>query len=205
MSAPPAPLPRVAFLRMAVGFEGALAVLALLLAGPMGVSPTDLLVFDWRAVLFGLAAALPPFALLRLSEKVDFAAFRSLDEQLERAVGPAVRDTSWGELASLSLYVGLCEELLFRGVLRPWFEGRGGAVFGDLGDDAGWWTGWVATNLLFGAVHALSLTYFLFAVAMGLYLGWLLDATGERNLLVPILAHAAYDFLALAAFAEDAA
>jgi hypothetical protein len=29
-----------------------------------------------------------------------------------------------------------------------------------------------------------------------LFLGWLLDATGERNLLVPAMTHAVYDYLA---------
>ena len=201
MNVRPAPLDRVAFLRIAVGFEGALAVVALLLAGPLGVSPTEFLVFDWRAVLFAAAAALPPFALLRLSDRYDLAPLRALHEQLDASVGPAVRAMSWGELASLSLYVGLCEELLFRGVLRPGLENLGGWIAGADGA-ADRWIGWVLTNLLFGAVHALSWSYFLLAAAMGLYLGWLLDATGERNLLVPILTHAVYDFLALASFAE---
>jgi membrane protease YdiL (CAAX protease family) len=62
------------------------------------------------------------------------------------------------------------------------------AVVGD-------WMALVAVAVLFGMVHALNVGYALLATLMGLYLGWLWMATG--NLMVPIVAHAVYDFLAL--------
>jgi hypothetical protein len=37
-----------------------------------------------------------------------------------------------------------------------------------------------------------------------MYLGWLLDATGHRNLLVPVMTHSAYDFLAFLVVASAA-
>ena len=49
--------------------------------------------------------------------------------------------------------------------------------------------------MLFGAVHLITGTYGIIAAAIGLYLGLLWVASG--NLLVPIVTHAAYDFVAL--------
>jgi membrane protease YdiL (CAAX protease family) len=48
---------------------------------------------------------------------------------------------------------------------------------------------------LFGLLHFITPSYALFAGLTGLYLGGLWILT--RNLLVPITAHGAYDFLAL--------
>jgi membrane protease YdiL (CAAX protease family) len=53
--------------------------------------------------------------------------------------------------------------------------------------------GLVITSLLFGLAHALSKLYFLFAVAVGAFLGWL----AFRDLVAPMVAHGLYDFLAL--------
>jgi membrane protease YdiL (CAAX protease family) len=38
----------------------------------------------------------------------------------------------------------------------------------------------------------------------GGFLGWLFDATGQRNLLVPIVSHSLYDFLAFIMIAREA-
>ena len=52
-------------------------------------------------------------------------------------------------------------------------------------------------SLLFGLAHAITRTYVVLATVFGIYLGWLWTASG--NLLVPIVAHALYDFVALSA------
>jgi membrane protease YdiL (CAAX protease family) len=52
-----------------------------------------------------------------------------------------------------------------------------------------------ATAVAFGLAHALTVTYAVLAALVGGYLGWLHLASG--NLLVPVLAHALYDFIAL--------
>jgi hypothetical protein len=76
------------------------------------------------------------------------------------------------------------EELLFRGVIysglsriNPWL-----AV--------------IASNVAFGLLHALSRNYFLTTTAIGFAMHYLANATGERNLLAPIVAHGIYDFIA---------
>jgi hypothetical protein len=62
------------------------------------------------------------------------------------------------------------------------------------------WIGLAVAALLFGLAHFITPTYAVLAGTMGLYLGWLWIDTG--NLLVPITAHAVYDFLALAYLAK---
>jgi membrane protease YdiL (CAAX protease family) len=74
--------------------------------------------------------------------------------------------------------------MLFRGVLQ-------GALQHALGLAAGL----LLASALFGLLHFITLTYAVFATVLGAYLGWLWMVTD--NLLVPTVAHAAYDFAAL--------
>ena len=76
-------------------------------------------------------------------------------------------------IATLS---GLTEELFFRGVLLPE-------------------TGVVVSSLCFGALHALTATYFVWATAVGAVMSALTLAAG--SLVVPIVAHATSNFGAL--------
>lgn len=56
--------------------------------------------------------------------------------------------------------------------------------------------GLIGSNLVFALAHFITPTYALITGLMGVYLGFLLDAGGQRNLLTPILVHTLYDFLA---------
>jgi membrane protease YdiL (CAAX protease family) len=83
------------------------------------------------------------------------------------------------DIGVISLFAGVCEELLFRGVVQ-----------------AAW--GWAAASLLFGLCHlggretwALGI----WAAGTGALLGWLAIATD--GLVAPMVAHAVYDALAL--------
>ena len=78
--------------------------------------------------------------------------------------------------------------MLFRGVVQP-------AVADWVGGPWGTWVGLAAAAILFGLAHQITITYALLAGLIGAYLGgiWLLS----HNLLVPIIAHAAYDFIVL--------
>jgi membrane protease YdiL (CAAX protease family) len=63
---------------------------------------------------------------------------------------------------------------------------------------AGWLGPWAAlalVSVLFGLVHPITPAYAVLATLAGAYLGWAYLASG--NLLVPVLAHALYDFTAL--------
>jgi membrane protease YdiL (CAAX protease family) len=99
-------------------------------------------------------------------------------------LGPMVAEQSLAGLAALAVVAGVSEEVLFRGVIQPglarWLP-AGAAL--------------MITSLLFGLVHFASRTYAIFAALMGVYLGVLFHLAG--NLFAPMIAHAAYDFVAL--------
>lgn len=138
---------------------------------------------DVPALFWGTVTALPPMLLVwavwqdggrRLP-----ALWQRLNDILERlapALATLLVEMRLGGIVLLSLAAGVGEEVLFRGVLQPLI-------------------GLLAASLIFGALHAFTLGYFLMASAFGLYLGWLYEASG--NLAVPILAHAVYDVFAL--------
>ena len=75
--------------------------------------------------------------------------------------------------------------------LRPPFRPR--LVW--LEDRTSLWLAVIAAGLLFGAGHWLSASYAVLASLIGVYLGLLFVVSG--NLLAPIVAHAAYDVVAL--------
>jgi hypothetical protein len=88
------------------------------------------------------------------------------------------------DLALISALAGIGEEALFRGVMQTGLVpvvGLPAAV--------------ALTSVAFGLAHYLSLTYAAYAALVSVYLGVLLVYTD--NLLVPVIAHAAYDFVAL--------
>ena len=84
----------------------------------------------------------------------------------------------------MAALAGFGEELLFRGVLQPWL----GRIHP--------WVGIIGANLIFGALHALTPAYAVFATLIGLYFSWLYAGYGEPNLARPIIAHALYDYIA---------
>src|SRR6185503_14904162 len=96
------------------------------------------------------------------------------------------------QFAMVAVLAGVSEELLFRGVIQT---------------KLGLWTtpliGLVITSILFGLAHALSKAYFIFAVVVGLFLGWL--AWHYNDLVAPMVAHSVYDFLALVYLSRTAA
>jgi uncharacterized protein len=108
---------------------------------------------------------------------------------VEREVAPIFRGIGPAGLALLAALAGLGEEALFRGVLQPWLAGAMPP-----------WAALVLAALLFGALHPMSPAYVVLAGLAGAYFGALLVLTG--NLLVPIVAHAGYDFVALLVLAR---
>jgi membrane protease YdiL (CAAX protease family) len=80
------------------------------------------------------------------------------------------------DMVAIAVLSGLTEELFFRGILLP-----------ELG--------LVASSLCFGALHALSATYFAWATAVGAAMSALTLATS--SLVTPMVAHATYNFGAL--------
>lgn len=174
------------FLNLSGLVEGGLIVVAFLLGWWCDVDPVAHLTFDWPAVLWGAAAALPMFLLFVLSHRAQVESLRRIRRFLHEALGPSLAACRWYDLILLATLAGLAEEVLFRGFLQSWMTERWGYAIGLLG-----------SSVLFGLAHPITPFYALFAGLMGLYLGYLFDgALDEPGLLAPVVTHAVYDYLA---------
>lgn len=174
--------------RLAILIEGAIGLAAVGVAKLCGISLSELFGTTPRALVDGMtvgAIATLPMLLLFWwvleSPWRPFAELRVTVRAMVRELFPRAR---LADLAIIAALAGVSEELLFRGVIQT-----GVAL----------WTsslvGLVVASLIFGGLHAISRTYFALAALIGVYLGWLLVATGD--LTVPIVAHGLYDFVAL--------
>jgi membrane protease YdiL (CAAX protease family) len=162
---------------------------ALMLIGLLWILWRDL-PFEWSdasrissaaATVIGLvvAAALAAiqFVLLRVvPERGPVRALRRLYREL---LFPLFRASTPIEIAVISMLAGVGEEVLFRGAMQPEW-------------------GLIVTSVIFGLFHIggrLTVALGIWAACTGALLGWLAIATG--GLLAPIVAHIAYDALAL--------
>jgi uncharacterized protein len=179
---------------MAAVFEGCLTPLAIGLGWLLGTPPlAKLFHFNGHDALLGVAAALPPLGLFWLCLVCPWRPFAEIAKITVETLVPLFRGCSLAQLAIISGLAGLGEETLFRGVIQA------GAAQG-IGGPNGVWLALLLAAVLFGLLHLITPTYGILAGLVGLYLGWLWLLSG--NLLTPIVAHAAYDFLALVYLAK---
>lgn len=179
------------FLRLATWFEGGLIALAYVLGWLASIDPLAALSADADGLVLGVLGTVPLYLLFALSYRFPIAGMREIKELLIDKLGPLLCHCHWTELLYLGLLAGVSEEILFRGFLQPWFE-----------QDWDWIGGLVFSNMVFALVHWVTPLYGLLAGLTGAYLGWAMDFGGERNLAVPMLIHAIYDFLAFMAVAQ---
>lgn len=172
-----------AILLMAL-WEAALVPLALLAARWLDVPLAGALRLDLLDLLLALLGTLPLWWLVTVLRRSGAAAVRKLLEWVESQVRVLLGSASTAQLVAISLLAGVAEELLFRGVIQVSLQ----QLLGPVG-------GLLVASALFGAAHWISVAYVAFASLMGLYLGLLYWMTG--NLLVPVIIHGLYDFLAL--------
>ena len=173
---------------MAVVVEGGLALAAIVAAWIFRVSLRDMFPSSGdsllRAIVRGLLATLPMLVIFWLLVNSTWPMMRQLREQVQWLIDEMFPSRSIAQFAMVAILAGVGEELLFRGAIQ--------SVLGN-------WTspviGLVITSLLFGLAHALSKLYFLFAVAVGAFLGWM--TLKYSDLVAPMVAHGVYDFLAL--------
>lgn len=165
-------------------FEAALGLLAAFIAGwiqrPLWAN------FQWglEPLTRGFIAATPIFGILWWILVSPWDAARQIRTFLRHSILPFFGDWAWWQLAALSLIAGVCEEVLFRSVIQ-----------GALTPHVGAATAIVVASCLFAIAHTVTLTYAFITMLVGFYLGliwWVTD-----NLLVPIVAHFAYDAVAL--------
>ena len=173
---------------MAVVVEGGLGLLAVGLGAWLDRPPWEMIRWTREGAAWGAAAGLPLIAGLLVLVRVSWGPVRGLVRASEELVTPLFRQCRLAELAIISAFAGLGEEMLFRGVVQvtitEWF---GGTV--------GIWIGILAAAVAFGLFHPITTNYAILAGAIGVYLGWIFAAT--ENLLVPVVAHGVYDFAAL--------
>ena len=169
--------------------EAGLLVLAFAAGRLTGIPPLTDLRLDVPGLTAGLLAMLPLVGGLFWCLRTTWPPIVRLIERIEVEVAPLFRGIGPPGLAVLAVLAGLAEEALFRGVAQPWL--------------AGLVTPWPAvalTGLAFGLLHPVSLAYTVLAGLAGAYFGALVVITG--NLLVPVVAHAGYDLVALLVLAR---
>jgi membrane protease YdiL (CAAX protease family) len=162
-----------------VGMEVGLLALAGLICWlwpvPLAEDPLRTFTFltNLGAVLAGFVAAVGMFGIGLLLWYSPIPVFHRMRQFLMENMAPAISECQVWETILVAISAGVGEEILFRGVLQPRI-------------------GWIASAILFGLLHAISLTYVVVAFSLGAILAWLQIWSG--NLWTPIVAHAVYDY-----------
>lgn len=173
------------FFASACYFEASLTLVAIIIGWLTGINPFAHLYFSETALAIGLLGTIPLLFLFIGLHNLENDAMITIRKFLLDTLCPNLQQQHWSDLLLLASIAGFSEELLFRGVLQPWLESLGSLT-----------TALLISNLLFGLVHAITPLYAALAMLVGLYLGLSLDITGERNVLIPIIMHSLYDFIA---------
>ena len=137
------------------------------------ISPAE---WNNRDALFAVVCTLPLVLVLVLitwTPLRNLKPLRKIRSLLRKYLIDAISGLQVWQILAISMSAGLGEEVLFRGALQPRL-------------------GILITSLLFGVVHWITPTYFIFATLIGAYLGWMYEYS-NKNLLVPIIIHALYD------------
>lgn len=179
------PLDPDGFFKKACSFEAALIPVSVVLGWIAGINPFQNLHFSESAIAYGLIGTMPLFLLFLTMEHIQAESVVKIKQLLHETLGPSLHRYHWTDLLILAAIAGLSEELLFRGVIQPWIESSWGMT-----------AGLVASNIIFGLAHALTPLYAVLAAFVGIYLSLSQDYGGDRNLLVPVVIHGFYDFLA---------
>jgi membrane protease YdiL (CAAX protease family) len=132
------------------------------------------------AIGFGAALLLALINYWMLEASPDLPLVRTLRRVYRELLEPLFARAGARQIVLISLAAGICEELLFRGAVQ-----------------AEW--GLIPASLLFGAAHlggSGTFGFGIWAAIIGSFLGGLAMWTG--GLVAPMVAHAAYDAMALA-------
>jgi len=178
------PFPRRDAVLLALGFEGGLIGLAWLGGWLLASPPLDRTHADLRDFGLGLAATLPLLLGFWVCLHWPIPPLARIKRLSEEFIRPLFCGCTILDLAAISLVAGIGEEMLFRGVIQ-----------GVAGRWLGTGFGLVIASVLFGLLHLITPTYALLATACGVYFGVLVLLTD--NLIVVIVPHALYDFIAL--------
>ncbi len=172
------------FLTGAGLFEGALLLVAFALGSVVDVHPTAELDWSWQDFGIGLLATVPMLFLLAACFLANANGLRQIREFLRETLGPLLDRCRIVDIMFLALLAGICEEVLFRGLLYQWISAWNVTL------------AVIVCNLLFALAHSITPLYAMLAGFIGLYLTALMTVDATPNLLIPMTAHAAYDFVA---------
>lgn len=175
---------RLRIVGLAVLVEGGLAVLAAGLGELLDQPAAGLA--HWRPadVALGVAACLPMLAGFFAAVRWPVGPLARIKAFSDDVVWPLFAPCTVLDLLLIAAAAGLGEEMLFRGLLQGVLARHFGAA-----------AGLAAASVVFGLVHPITPAYAVLATLLGAYLGAWWMATD--SLLVPVVAHAVYDAVAL--------
>lgn len=160
----------------------------------VGIDALQGIAVTWKAALQGIAASVP---LLAFFSAIELGKFRFVRENalhlraIITSIFPAGKSTSRARVLATALLLGTVagvgEEIVFRGFLQRLIERKAGVAGGV-----------ALSAAVFGACHAVTPTYALLAGLAGAFMSCVWMWSGH-NLLVPIVAHSFYDFVAIVA------
>jgi uncharacterized protein len=172
----------------AATFEGSLVAVAIILGWLFHQPPLKTFRFDPNDAAWGLVATLPLLGILWGCLKTPWKPLQEITRILDETLVPLFQGCGLTQLAIIAALAGVGEEMLFRGIVQTFAAEQ-------IGQPYGVWGGLLVSAVVFGLLHTVTTTYAVMAGLIGLFLGWLWLATG--NLLTPMIAHGAYDFVAL--------
>ncbi len=159
--------------------EGLALIAALLIARFFGIKLFPLTQNVFHDMVIGTLGAGIPLALfvLLLSEKVNNTPLLgSLKKTIINDIGVIFSNCRLIDLLIISVFAGVAEEILFRGVIQVKL-------------------GIIGASIIFGFLHFITPAYWIVATFMGFYLGFLFWY--YESLIIPIQLHFVYDLGAL--------
>ncbi|MCH2210979.1 MAG: CPBP family intramembrane metalloprotease [Fuerstiella sp.] len=180
---PPSKITHSQFLVGAGVTEGLMLLAAFFLGWLMEFHPTEDLYWNWIDLGYGLLSTLPMLFVLIAMLLLPGSGIRGIREFLRDTLGPFLSGCRIIDLLLLAVLAGVCEEVLFRGFVYGYVRqfNQGLAI--------------LICNMAFGLAHLVTPLYAFLAAIAGLYLTALVAVDPSPNLLIPITAHAGYDFV----------
>ena len=188
---------RRTFLGMALLVNAGVVAVSLVASWFSGIVLWERLGWTTAGVVWGIAATLPLLGVFAVTYYLDWRPLRRVRDLVIQLLGPPLLACHWYDVILLAVLAGFCEETLFRGVLQPWMAG----VHAGDPTSLGFLVALVGSNLLFALLHPVTPTYAVLVGVIGCYLGLVglvdpLPESRQGNLLVPVVAHGLYDYLA---------
>ena len=158
---------------------------------PLDSLPKGLRAWNGLA-LMGTAATIPMLGYLLLFHFWTPKFMRPMQRFVDLKLKPMFRGASLLEMLTLSLMAGFGEELFFRWCLQGGITYLLTPTIGAAGAIS---VGVITASVVFGACHWVNAAYGVTTILVGIYLGILMIWSGSW--LVPAIAHALFDFVAM--------